>query len=195
MWPWEHLAFGYLLYSLSVRARFRAGVAGSAALALAAGTQFPDLVDKPLAWVLGVLPGSVFVHTLAVALPTIALIVLLAARFGDAETGIAFGVGYLSHIAGDMLYPALLGGDPTILVFLWPFAGEVTAAPLGVLVNVRYYLGEYLTFLQTPRGIVYGTMELVFLGVTLALWHRDGRPGIATVRVALRGAWSAVRPR
>lgn len=195
MWPWEHLAFGYLLYSLSVRARSGAGLSGAPTLALVAGTQFPDIVDKPLVWQLGVLPGSILTHTVAVALPTTALIVLVAHRFGDAELGVAFGVGYLSHIAGDMLYPALIGGDVAIVVFLWPVAGQVTPADLGLFVNVGYYLGEYLTFLRTPRGFVYGTLELVFLGFTAVLWHRDGRPGLTLVGVALRGAWSVVRPR
>jgi hypothetical protein len=57
MWPWEHLAVGYLLYSVSCvlwgRYPTRIGVA-----ALAFGTQFPDLVDKPLGWWLGVLPSG-----------------------------------------------------------------------------------------------------------------------------------------
>ena len=58
MWPWEHLAFGYLLWSLWLRARGRSLPGDWEALVLVFATQLPDLVDKPLAWQLGVLPGG-----------------------------------------------------------------------------------------------------------------------------------------
>ena len=58
MWPWGHLALGYLLHSPLARARFGRPPTDRATLLLVIGTQLPDLVDKPLAWWLGVLPAG-----------------------------------------------------------------------------------------------------------------------------------------
>ena len=48
MWPWEHLAIGYLAYSLLGRLAWRRPPTVGTAITVAFGTQFPDLVDKPL---------------------------------------------------------------------------------------------------------------------------------------------------
>ena len=58
MWPWDHLAFGYVWYTLASRGWDGRPPSNAAAIALAVGTQFPDLVDKPLAWWLDVLPAG-----------------------------------------------------------------------------------------------------------------------------------------
>ena len=48
MWTWEHLAIGYLAYSLLSQLAWRRPPTVGAAITVAFGTQFPDLVDKPL---------------------------------------------------------------------------------------------------------------------------------------------------
>ena len=48
MWPWEHLTIGYLAYSLLSRLAWRRPPTVGTAITVAFGTQFPDLVDKPL---------------------------------------------------------------------------------------------------------------------------------------------------
>ena len=53
MWPWGHLGVAYLLYSLYSRGRFRRPPRPEPTLAVVFGSQFADLVDKPLAWGLG----------------------------------------------------------------------------------------------------------------------------------------------
>ena len=58
MLPWGHLAVGYLAYSLAVRVRSGGPPAGLAVAALAVGTQFPDLIDKPLVSWVSVLPSG-----------------------------------------------------------------------------------------------------------------------------------------
>lgn len=68
MWPWEHLAFGYVLFSLLVRIGRRRPDDASVYL-LVLFTQFPDLVDKPLAWTFGILLSGLSVgHSVFVAL-------------------------------------------------------------------------------------------------------------------------------
>jgi hypothetical protein len=75
MWPWGHLALGYLLYSPFARARFGRPPTDRATLLLAFGTQLPDLVDKPLAWRLDVLPaGRTLGHSLLSVVAVSALV-------------------------------------------------------------------------------------------------------------------------
>jgi len=75
MWPWGHAAVGYLAYSLGYRASDRR-LTGAAVIALGVGTQFPDLIDKPLGWTFGVLPGG---RTLAHSLLTVAVVAVVLA--------------------------------------------------------------------------------------------------------------------
>lgn len=65
------------------------------------GSLAPDLIDKPLAWVLHVIPGSRYLaHTLAAALLLSALVGVLLGR----RTAAGFAVGYLGHLAGDQAF-------------------------------------------------------------------------------------------
>ena len=177
MWPWTHLAVGYLLVSLLWRLRARR-VDGAVALAAALGTQFPDLVDKPLAWVFGVLPaGRSLTHSVFTAAAMSAVVLYTAGRGDRDDPALAFVVGYGSHLAGDAL-PKLPAGDFDSLTFLlWPLLplpeydgadpvvanlGEVAAAPVAYL-------------LASPG-------RLVMLVLVVAVWSADGFPGLAGVR-------------
>jgi len=50
MWPWEHLAFAYVLVSGYYRLAWRSRPTDAAAIVIAVGAVLPDLIDKPLAW-------------------------------------------------------------------------------------------------------------------------------------------------
>jgi hypothetical protein len=180
MWPWEHLAFGYLLYSGYAHAVHGDRPVPADAYALAFATQLPDLVDKPLAWTFGVLPsGTSLAHSVFVAVPVAAVAVLVARRFGAASIGRAFGFGYLSHLAGDVLYPLALTGGVYPDYLLWPFVDQAAIEPTGSLATTLRLLSGFGDFLATPRGVVYLALELFLLGVALALWTADGLPGLA----------------
>jgi hypothetical protein len=102
MWPWEHLAVGYLLYSASVRLRTGSGPGDGPALALALSTQFPDLVDKPLAWSLGVLPdGTTVAHSVFVAVPAVVVVAALERGRAGGRYAPAIGIGYLSGLLAE----------------------------------------------------------------------------------------------
>ncbi len=65
------------------------------------GSLTPDFIDKPLAWVLHVIPGSRYLaHTLAAALLLSSVVGLLLGR----RTAAGFAVGYLGHLAGDQAF-------------------------------------------------------------------------------------------
>ncbi|PSP90315.1 metal-dependent hydrolase [Halobacteriales archaeon QS_4_69_34] len=173
MWPWGHLAIGYLCYSLLARRRFGRPPGGVETLWLALGTQIPDLVDKPLAWTLGVLPaGRSLGHSLLVALLAVAVVALLARQRGWGRAGLAFGVGYLAHLPVDALVP-VLDGEYALLSFLgWPL---LSPPPYGEELG---FLGQVRTAELTPvlaLGLVLSVLAFV-------RWLADGRPGVAAVR-------------
>ncbi len=172
MWPLGHAAIAYLCYSALVRARNAGPPDGLAGIVLLFGSQFPDLVDKPLAWYLGVLPtGRTLAHSLLVIGPLVVAVYLLSARYSRAEYGIAFGLGAVSHVLVDAL-PALWGGtDPGFL--LWPL---IAVEPYGN--GAPTVLGLFVESLNEP----YFLSEFVFAAMALVVWRQEGYPGIDVVR-------------
>jgi hypothetical protein len=179
MWPWEHLAVGYLTYSLLTRAAGRTRPSGPAVLALALGTQFPDLVDKPLAWGLGLFDSGVALgHSLLFALPVAAAALFLGRHTGHRVIATAFVVGYLSHLPMDLVYPLALGRPVSIQALLWPLGAGGGSGAVGVGTRTAALLDVFIDFLATPRGRRYLIAEVALLAGALLLWAADGRPGV-----------------
>lgn len=172
MWPLGHVAIAYLCYSLLARTRFDRVPTDLPVLVVLFGSLFPDLVDKPLAWYLGVLPtGRTLAHSLLVLVPLVLVVAVLASRAGRPAVGVAFAVGALSHALVDAL-PALWGGtDPGFL--LWP------------VVPVEPYESgapSVLALLSDSLRDPYFLSEFVFAALAFLLWRRDGVPGLALLR-------------
>lgn len=168
MWPLGHVAVAYLCYSASTRVRFDDAPGGLAVAVLLFGSLFPDLVDKPLAWYLGVLPtGRTLAHSLLVLVPLVLGAYLVARRFDCGELGVAFAIGALSHSIVDAV-PALWGVDGAADHLLWPLTPvePYREGPPTVL-------GLLLESLSDPWFL----SEFVFAAGALYLWHRDGYPG------------------
>ncbi|MEZ3163899.1 metal-dependent hydrolase [Halorubrum sp. RMP-47] len=122
MLPLGHLAVAYLWYAFVAAVRTHQLPARLALVPLAFGSQFPDLIDKPLAY-FGVLTyGRSLAHSVftfvfcSFAVWWLALRlrgrwepVTLAERFRTV-TPVAFVIGYASHLFGDS-YQFLLVGD------------------------------------------------------------------------------------
>ena len=181
MLPWGHAAVGYLLYTALVHYRDDVdGVpAGAPVLALAIGTQFADLVDKPLAWYLGILDsGRSLGHSLLTAVVLLAVVHWLATRYGRRELSVAFAVGHLSHLAADALYPLLRGEWAELGFLLWP----VLSRP-GVEVD-RTVTEVIVASTFSPTGL----FELALFVAATALWLRHGAPGLVEFRRGVR--WS-----
>ncbi len=124
MWPWGHLAFAYLVYVGCRRCGFARSGSVGAVLMVGFGSQFPDLVDKPLAWYLGMLSsGRSLSHSLLVVGPLCALAVLVADRFGRRDLAAGFAVGVFTHVFADAMPAAAGSSDPAFLG--WP----ITAVP------------------------------------------------------------------
>lgn len=183
MWPWEHLAIGYVAYSLWVRSRGESRPGSAAVIALAIGTQFPDLIDKPLGWGTTILPsGTSLAHSLLFAVPVSVLAIAVAGRRGSRELGVAFAIGYLLHLPGDLAYYVLLGSDPPLEFLLWPLIPAPSSAPGSIVGRTAELVARFVEILATPAGRRYLVLELLLLATAAGLWWTDGRPGLDALR-------------
>jgi hypothetical protein len=184
MWPWGHLAFGYVIYSLTSRGWFDEPPRGPSVYLLAFATQLPDLVDKPLSWVFGVFPtGYSVAHSVFVAVPVAVAVALVAWRWNRLAVGVAFVVGYWSHLVGDLLVGAVTEQQYVIERVLWPVA---TLPPYAVRMSAFDRGLEYFTeFVAHLRATNDPTLLLLYLGPFVAafvIWIVDGMPGIPWIR-------------
>lgn len=171
MWPWGHLAVGYLCYVAIERLRSGRRPRGRPLAALALGTQFPDLVDKPLSWLSLVPAGRSLAHSLLAAALLAALAVALSRRYSGRPLGVAFGVGYLTHLLADAVRPLWLGAPGDLAFLLWP----VVALPPE---NLMPY-GEYVSTMALSP---YSLVQLALVALALAAWMRGGTPARSHVR-------------
>lgn len=171
MWPWGHVAVGYLLYSGWRRLRGEGRPSGIAAVAVAVGAVLPDLVDKPLAWWFVVLPtGRTLAHSLLFVVPVVGVLWWVAGdRHADAVSATA--LGWLSHLAADGI-----GASPAYLGYLlWP---ATTTPPYPTEQSFSAHVAEIE---MTPFFLA----QLGLVALAGVVWHRDGRPGLAVVRNGL----------
>lgn len=169
MLPWGHAAVGYLCYTLYSRLRRRGPPTRAAVVALAIGTQIPDLIDKPMAWTFGVLPsGRSFGHSL-LTLAVVAAVLYAVYRKRDELLNVgAFLAGWLSHIVSDA--NPLLFGEPTCVRYtVWPVLG-ICPYPEGG----RSIIGHLLA-IELTDGLWFG---MGLTAVAIVVWLYDGAPGL-----------------
>lgn len=179
MWPWGHLAFAYVLYSSFFRLRHRRPPTWPGVALVALGSQMPDLVDKPLAWTLRILPtGRSFAHSLLFGTAIVVLAVIVLRRLDLPGAG-AFALGYYSHLVGDVYQAVLAGRFQELGFLLWPFVPADTAnePTVGII--------EYILSAQLEGQMMF---ELGLAAVVVVWWLLDGAPGVAA-------AWNAMRRR
>ncbi|EMA40229.1 metal-dependent hydrolase [Halobiforma nitratireducens] len=180
MWPWGHVAVAYLLYTAYTHRRFDRPPLAAPAVALAVGSQFPDLIDKPLAWTVSVLPGGrTLGHSLLFAALLVPAVYVLATRLERRDVGIAFGIGHLSHLAADVPPSALTGDLSGTEFLLWPLVEQPPEEPVdGILDAILHYYAM-------------GPYELVQFGLfalAAIVWFRDGAPGLEYARRLISSA-------
>jgi len=79
------------------------------------GSQFPDLIDKPLALQLQLLPtGRVFMHSLPFAIPVWFLVLAYGWKTNRLRGGIVFVIAHASHLLADNYVPLASGGCQAI---------------------------------------------------------------------------------
>lgn len=154
---------------------------------LAIGTQFPDLVDKPLAYTVSVLPGGrALAHSLLVFVPLAVGLWVVFERSRHLTGPFLFGYG--THLLGDAWWElvALRVGRLTWLV--WP----VLEPPAYEATSFRDHYRK-LTEMATGGTVidVIAAQPRFFAGIALtlgvmALWVADGTPGLRWFRRGLR---------
>jgi len=159
MLPWTHAAFGYavlLVVAGGLVALDRRGPLSRAELlAVVAGTQLPDLVDKPLAWQFAVLPsGRSLAHSLLVAVPLCLAVVAVAWYRSHPEVGLAFAVGYATHLFGDVYVALYYWRVEEFTFLLWP-------------VLAPYPYDEFVSYGALVAGIEVTTPLLAALGLAV----------------------------
>jgi len=188
MWPWEHVLFAYVCYSLYVHGRRHGRPTDAAVVVLAFGAVLPDLVDKPLAWQFNLFEtGYAVAHSVFVVVPALLVVSVLARRRGVGTLSIAFSIGYLLHLVGDVLPASLSRRTLDLSPVLWPISdrlpidvGESLADSTAALFT--QYVAQLLTLDLTP--VVALQLGSVLFGT--ALWLLDGRPGLAVLTEPFR---------
>lgn len=166
MFPHEHLLVALIPVVAYIAIRDRRLPARAVAFAAIVGSQFPDLVDKPLAHQFGLLPsGRVFLHSLPLALPITACVLAYGYTTERPRVAGAFAVAYLSHLVGDTYQPLLAGDVPADL--LWPFTA---AQPRP---RIPFWAGADGINLR-----LWTLFSVVVLGVTVVMLLRDIRDQI-----------------
>lgn len=183
MWPWEHLAVGYLCYSTFVHLRTGNPPSGSAALVVVFATQFPDLVDKPLSWTFAIVPGGYSIgHSVFVAIPTSLIAFSIARRVGRPAIGAAFAIGYLSHLPGDLAYIYATNGYLATEIFLWPVAPLPSGSSgTGLTEHFVSFFRRYVATVSSGQLIGFVILEGVLGVISFGLWIFDGAPGVRTL--------------
>ncbi|SER61652.1 metal-dependent hydrolase [Natrinema salaciae] len=177
MWPWGHFAVAYLLYTAVTHRRFGRPPRAVPAIALAIGSQTPDLIDKPLAWNVGLLPGGrTLTHTLFAAALVVPAVLLVADRLEARTVGVGFLVGYCSHLLADVPPTVLSGEFAGAAYLLWPVLEQPPEEPVAGILDafLHYYtMGPY-------QWLQFGLFALAVLA-----WYRDGAPGPGLVYTTL----------
>ncbi len=174
MQPVVHLAVGYLCYAAYTRLHHGREPADLPALVAVFAAGLADLIDKPLD-AAGVVPvGRTIGHSLLFVIPLVLLVWIVASRRDRRLLGVAFAIGYLSHVATDIPWHVLSGDFDELGFLLWP----VTEMPA--------YTG--VKPLGTVAGIEITTLwlEAVILVAAVACWWMDGRPGVGLFRPSHR---------
>lgn len=191
MMPWGHLAVGYVCYSLGVRTLTDEHPADVPSIVLAAATQVPDLVDKPLDVLVPALEGRSFLHSFVFVIPLLAALVYVSNRYDRRPFAAAVSVGFITHLVGDALPAALDWGPSAARFLLWPFLPSPyypTSSLQGYVWLVRWKLerllapGHFLGTILSGQGLL--------LGGCFVLWALDGYPGLdLLVPDKLRSVW------
>lgn len=177
MWPWEHLAVAYVLYSLFANVAYRKSPSARETIAVVVGSQLPDLVDKPLAWTVGITEtGYSIGHSLFVA-PVVCLgTYALAARYGRHRLAGAFSLAYLSHLVTDVLNPIRYGRAPEPRVVLWPLSSPPAADHGGFLDHFGVYIVRHVNALLEGGLSADAAFQLLLFVGLFTLWLSDGAP-------------------
>lgn len=167
MWPFGHLAVAYILW-VFLRRRFDWPVDRRTTAVVLVASLLPDLIDKPLAWGLGVVPASRSLgHSLLFFVPFLVVTVVVCRWTGRMLYAVAIVLGTVSHVVLDAL-PVLWDGEASAAFLVWPYRS----------VEAQDGAPSVLAVLRDAVTDPYFLLEFVLLAIALWLWfagrHRPG---------------------
>ena len=192
MYPPGHLAFGYICYSLYFHIRWKRPPPGDETLILLLGTQFPDLVDKPLA-LLGVFPYSRYVGHSLITIALLVVFLWFVTKTAPSRRRLVapFTVGAISHSIADII-PKLLYGHPLGADFgwlLWPvIVGTPSYRPPEDIADYYSFPGSTLLEEMLDLTIILFSGSAVVLWIVAGsiVWWYDGKPGLRELTGSLK---------
>lgn len=126
MRPLEHFIVAALPVTAGVLLITRQRPSSTIIGATFVGSQFPDLIDKPLAFYTGLIPtGRVFMHSLPIAIPFLCVVGAYGWQTNHRAPALAFVFAHLSHIIADTYQTVLntpLTPSPDLF---WPLTAPV----------------------------------------------------------------------
>jgi hypothetical protein len=126
MFPIEHFIVAFLPILGYVSVRDRELPTPRLAALVFVGSQFPDLIDKPLAHQFGLLPsGRVGMHSLPIAVPFVCVVVAYGWHTDRLRLTSVFAFAHLSHLLADNYRPLLKPTPSVSPDLLWPFTQPV----------------------------------------------------------------------
>jgi hypothetical protein len=201
MWPFTHLALGYLAYSIYVRYRLGRSPTGREALLILVGSQLPDLIDKPLVLLGGPFTtGRTIGHSLLFIIPALVLLVILTAVVDrDIRYCVAFGLAWVVQPFADGAQLFLRGSFQVDLIevsfWIWPLqlpANDIVAALTGVpllgtaVANKATWTAQHVPSSPGLNLYIRG-FELLITTVAGLLWVYQGFPGLEVLRRRMFG--------
>lgn len=186
MLPLGHAALGYLLYAGYVRLSDHRIPLRYTIVPLAIGTQFPDLVDKPLAYLELLAYGRSLAHSLFTLVVASTLVWWVAKRttarpLGGWKSHVSFGapaaftIGYVAHLIGDA-QDALLAGnffDARFLVYPLYVLPESPADDIPPWTRLVHIYQQMETHPQLELILV---AAVVFVGARIRNYRNNPRP-------------------
>jgi membrane-bound metal-dependent hydrolase YbcI (DUF457 family) len=167
---WTHVAVGYLLLSVGRRYWRKEPPAALPTLAVAVGTLFPDLIDKPLALATNSIPGRSLTHSVFVTAIVLVLVWMWAKEHPTRRrVAIAGGLGYASHLGADVVDYFVLDHG-TLRFLLWP------------VLSPESHIQTVLDLLQLLNPTLYVAVQTAITVLAIVLWIRDGKPGMSALR-------------
>lgn len=125
MSPIEHFIIAVIPVGVVVLILTRRRPPASVIGAVFFGSQFPDLIDKPLAYEVSILPtGRVFMHSLPIAIPFFLVVGVYGWRTNRKVMSVAFVFAHFTHIVADT-QKTLLGANQPNSDLFWPFTNPI----------------------------------------------------------------------
>lgn len=157
--PIEHFIIALLPITAYILIRYRRLPSLRLVAVTFFGSQFPDLIDKPLAHELYLIPsGRVFMHSFPFMLPLSAVVIVYGLRTNRVRLAVAFVSADLSHLVADN--QQLLPPDPEVgSDLLWPLRPAVGRP------TIPHWAGEGAVNLHLWTG--FSTIVLVLAAYIL----------------------------